>query len=116
MCHEISYDYDKQTFTVNIGESTIECPTDGGEMEVEGYNGTIKCPPYNRVCTSEIYTCDPINAVLNEITNSDLDYSFKYIPEVSEDSENINSFIINDNVKFLFVSLYKYLLILIFLN
>ena len=60
MCHEISCDHDKQTFTVNIGASTIECPTDGGEMEVEGYNGTIKCPPYNRVCTSEIYTGDQI--------------------------------------------------------
>ena len=153
MCHEISCDYENETFTVNIGDSTIECPTEGGEMEVEGYNGTIKCPPYNRVCTSEIYTGDPIKAVLNEITNSDLDYSFKYIPEDNEDSkeeedckdceeleehedseerekreereereeledsEDINSFIINDNnnVKFLFVSLLKYLLILIFL-
>ena len=108
MCHEISCDYDNETFTVNIGESTIECPTEGGEMEVEGYNGTIKCPPYNRVCTSEIYTGDPIKAVLNEITNSDLD-----IPEVNEDCKEAED--CKDNVKFLFVSLFKYLLILIFL-
>ena len=108
MCHEISCDYNNKTFIVNIGESTIECPTEGGEMEVEGYNGTIKCPPYNRVCTSEIYTGDPIKAVLNEITNSDLD-----IPEVNEDCKEAED--CKDNVKFLFVSLHKYLLILIFL-
>ena len=114
MCHEISCNYDNETFTVNIGQTTIDCPTEGGEMEVEGYNGTIKCPPYNRVCTSEIYISDPIKAVLNNISNLDLDYSFKYIPEDTEDSLDIDIFDIYDFSDF-FLSIYKYLLILIFL-
>ena len=111
MCHEISCNYDNETFTVNIGQTTIDCPTEGGEIEVEGYNGTIKCPPYNRVCTSETYTGDPIKAVLNHLTNSDLDYSFKY----NEDSSEIEFFDIYDFNEFLFIFIYKYLLILVFL-
>ena len=111
MCHEISCNYDNETFTVNIGQTTIDCPTEGGEIEVEGYNGTIKCPPYNRVCTSETYTGDPIKAVLNHLTNSDLDYSFKY----TEDSSDNEIFDIYDFNEFLFISIYKYLLILVFL-
>ena len=86
MCHQIKCNLNSQTFTVNIGQSTIICPTDGGEMQVKGYNGTITCPPFNRVCTSEIYISNPIQAVLNHITFFDLNLKNINDSDSSEDS------------------------------
>lgn len=104
MCHKILCNSNNQTIKVDIGEYIIECPKEGGEMEIDGYNGTIKCPPYNRVCTNKNFINDPLKAVLNHITNSDLDYSFKYdIPDVIAYSQ------------FLVLFIYKYLLIFMLL-
>ena len=120
MCHEILCDNDTKSITVDIGDFTIDCPTDGGEMEVDGYDGTILCPPYNRVCTSEEYFADPIKAVLNKISNSDIDYSFilnenNENNETNETNENNgnDSYTIRDSShKFLEIGLYRYILLL----
>lgn len=36
--------------TVQIGQSTIECPFNGGEKSVKGYSGLIKCPRSSILC------------------------------------------------------------------
>ena len=77
MCHKITCNSSDKTISVDIGETVIECPTDGGYMEVDGYNGTIRCPPYDRVCTSKTYVGDSISAALNHIPNEDIDSSYK---------------------------------------
>ena len=107
MCHQISCNNDTKTIIVDIGQSRIECPTNGGEMQVEGYNGTILCPPFNRVCTSETYTGDPIEAALNHIVNSDIDYSYV----LSDDNNEEENDIYEDSHK-LEMCLYKFILLL----
>ena len=77
-CLKIACNYDIKTFSVDIGKQTIECPNEGGEINVEGYKGSIICPPYNRVCTSKVYTGNPIQAVLNHISNSDIDSTARF--------------------------------------
>ena len=93
MCHKITCNYNNKTIQVDIGESYIECPTNGGEMTVDGYNGTIICPLYERVCNGEVYEGDPIQAVLKHIKNADLKTDKKFFTR---------SFFININ-KFIFV-------------
>jgi leishmanolysin len=73
ICYKIKCNAENKTINVDIGETTIDCPTDGGEMEVNGYSGVIRCPPYNRVCTSKTYVGDSINAAINHIANQDFD-------------------------------------------
>ena len=75
MCHKITCNTQDKTINVDIGESIIQCPTNGGYMEVNGYNGTIRCPPFYRVCTSNTYVGDSINAALNHIINLNIDSS-----------------------------------------
>jgi len=77
MCHKIECNFEDKTINVDIGETIIECPTNGGYIEVDGYNGTIRCPPFNRVCTSSTFVGDSITAALNHIPNEDIDSSYK---------------------------------------
>ena len=73
--------------TVDIGNALIECPTDGGEMEVEGNKGTITCPPFYRVCTSKKYIANPIQAALEHITNIDI-VNFNIDDDANNDNKN----------------------------
>ena len=93
MCHKIECDLDSKYYTVDIGNALIECPTEGGEMEVERYKGTITCPPFNRVCTSEKYIANSIQAALEHITNIDvgnfnIDDDANNDNDINNDSDN----------------------------
>ena len=101
MCHKIKCNSNDKTITVDIGKTTIDCPTDGGYMEVDGYKGTIRCPPYNRVCTSKTYVGDSINAALNHITSLD------------SSNSNSKSYSFTIKVNFILISLYIFLILFI---
>jgi len=105
MCHKINCNSKDKTITVDIGKTTIDCPTDGGYMEVDGYNGTIRCPPYNRVCTSKTYVGDSINAALKHITSQDNSNSY------SKSYSNSYSFTIK--VNFILILLNFFLILFI---
>ena len=94
LCHKISCNYDKLTFNVDIGNHTIECPNEGGKINVEGYKGTITCPRYNRVCTSAVYTGNPIQAVLKRISNSDIDTTARFTHEKNSSLYILNKFLL----------------------
>ena len=68
MCHKVTCNTDDKKVNVSIGEEIIECPTDGGYVEVDGYNGEILCPPFNRVCTSSTYVGTSIKAALGHVS------------------------------------------------
>ena len=89
MCYKIKCNFDSKTFTVDLGYSTIDCPTEGGDMEVTGYTGKITCPPFNRVCTSNPYVSSPIQAALNHVTNIDLNLT--NIDDILNNEESIES-------------------------
>ena len=127
MCHEIKCNLTSKRYIVDIGQAYIECPTYGGEMGVEGYNGTITCPPFDRVCTSETYIGNPIQAVLEHITSFNVigdDDSFEHIEnnfsiienyDSSNSSSNDNGNFIKNNNEYILNSINEYLYILLFL-
>lgn len=47
-CHEVTCNSD--SFDVTIGSVTVTCTTDGEELSIEGYQGTMICPKYDRIC------------------------------------------------------------------
>ena len=97
MCHKIKCNLKSKTYDVDIGQTIIKCPTEGGVFEVEGYNGTITCPPFDRVCTSEIYIGNPIQAVLDHINKVDLN-NIKINNLSDSDDESYNNIDSYDSV------------------
>ena len=81
MCHKITCNSNDKTVKVDIGSEIIECPTDGGYVEVDGYNGEILCPPYNRVCTSNTYVGTSIKAALNHISGEYINPNSLFTPK-----------------------------------
>ena len=56
ICYEVECDRKKKTYNIAIGENTLTCPTKSTILkDPEGLPGEIKCPDYNRVCTSKIW-------------------------------------------------------------
>ena len=88
MCHKITCDQENKIVIVDIGYINIYCPTSGGYFKVNGFDGFIKCPPYNRVCTSSRFVSNIFDAVYNHLTNIDMDYTFPSY-YLSNDSESI---------------------------
>jgi len=94
MCHKITCNYNNKTIKVDIGDSYIECPKGGGEMTVNGYDGTIICPLYDRVCNGEVYEANPIQAVLKHIKNADISTDKNFDTKLLSSSFNsLNKFI-----------------------
>ena len=110
MCHKIKCNSNDKTITVDIGKTTIDCPTDGGYMEVDGYKGTIRCPPYNRVCTSETYVGDSINAALNHVVNIDFNnFNTDEDANTKKNSKKNNIEMINLNI-FYFILFFLFII------
>ena len=36
------------------GEVAVDCPAEGGDIEVPGYTGVVQCPPYSELCGIEL--------------------------------------------------------------
>lgn len=47
-CHEVTC-FDS-SFVVKVGDVEVTCNTDGEEISVEGYSGTLICPKFDRIC------------------------------------------------------------------
>jgi hypothetical protein len=47
-CHQV--DCSDSNPTIRIGDSTLICPSEGGDIAVPGYRGTITCPPRSQLC------------------------------------------------------------------
>ena len=65
ICYEvIQCDNTLKHYTIKIGETEFTC-TNGNNIEsyeIEGFEGTITCPPYNRICSgtklcNDLYDC-----------------------------------------------------------
>ncbi len=55
-CYETECDTNNKRVIVTINNQKIECPTEGGLIELPiGLNGSLDCPDYNQICTSSIW-------------------------------------------------------------
>lgn len=65
------------TLIVTIGNSTINCTQTNAYMTIPGYNGHLKCPDYNLICT----TTTPCNNLIECAAKRSiaLDSSYAYI-------------------------------------
>ena len=50
ICYEIECDKNNKKINVHIGNSVVNCPTNGGIINSSGFKGEIKCPKYEDLC------------------------------------------------------------------
>ena len=54
ICYQVECDDENKQIIVNIGNSKVYCPTDGGTIgNPSGFKGSIDCPEYYEICGQE---------------------------------------------------------------
>ena len=88
VCYKMECDWTNKQIKVYIFDTTIICP--GYETvlnQTNGFNGQIKCPDFNMVCTSVIW-CNELFDCINKKSKANRStYHSDYI-ELEEDSDN----------------------------
>lgn len=54
ICYKYECNHLSSTINVYIRSQTINCPTQGGDIEVDGYDGKFECPAYYQLCNQSI--------------------------------------------------------------
>ena len=75
ICYRVSCNSSSKQIIVSIGSSTVNCPTNGGNITDTNFKGVITCPKYTDICDAED----------NEICNSSFDCLSNAV-EADEDS------------------------------
>ena len=113
VCYKVECDRNKKQIILNILGLTVICPgTETVLNKPNGFNGQIKCPDYNLVCTSKNW-CNELFDCIDKKSEADLDtYNNKEITltgEVKEEESNKKS---NNNNKYTYLSLNGFYIIL----
>ena len=147
ICYEvIQCDNTLKHYTIKIGETEFTC-TNGNNIEsyeIEGFEGKITCPPYNRICSgtklcNDLYDCveKKIETIYQKESKSDsimipdIEFSFEsfkgtlkdYLDKCEYTESFLEQFISNDGKNdnsnsslFIFFKLYDFIIfILIFI-
>ena len=77
MCYQYTCNFNNLTITVFIGITSVNCPTQGGITNAPGYTGTLSCPDFNQVCTSQTRCNNLIDCVNNKITPLNNYYTYQ---------------------------------------
>ena len=83
ICYQVECNRNNKEYYVKLGNNTITCPTKSVILkELEGLKGEIKCPDYNRICTSEIWCNELFDCIEKKSLADKLTYDYnksKYI-------------------------------------
>lgn len=60
VCYRYECNKSSERIIVSVGTLTIHCPTQGGEIQVEGYDGKFNCPAYMSICNQSV-RCNSIH-------------------------------------------------------
>ena len=123
ICYKVNCDNTNKKIIVNIGSSSVECPTSGGTLsDPSGFSGSIKCPKYIDICSYENNNmCNDLFECLDKKSKSDPD-TYIYVDDDEgndgNDGEDNNIPIYrpypNSSSNYLQKTLYIYLLFVLF--
>ena len=70
VCYEIECNKFKKEIIIKIGTSKVICPGERTTLtNIGGFNGSIECPEYNLICSSEILCNDMIDCINKKSTS-----------------------------------------------
>ena len=141
ICYEvIQCDNTLKHYTIKIGETEFTCENGNNieSYEIEGFEGTITCPPYNRICSgtklcNDLYDCveKKIETIYQKESKSDsimipdIEFSFEsfkgtlkdYLDKCEYTESFLEQFISNDGKNdnsnsslFIFFKLYDFII------
>ena len=82
------------SLTVLIYNQYIVCPRQGGNVELEGYNGKLHCPDYNLICTGTVVCNDLFDCIEKKSLTKENTYKYDYKPISSQNYKIIEQTII----------------------
>ena len=72
VCYEIECDRSNKKIIVKIGSSSVECPNGGGSVNApSGMKGTIDCPEYSDLCSSNDIVCNDMYSCFTKIAENE---------------------------------------------
>ena len=84
ICYKVECNDDNKEIKITIGEgNVVNCPEEGGEFELVGFNGKVKCPEYNNLCNIEnkANICNELFECINKKVKGEeisYDYNIKF--------------------------------------
>ncbi len=103
ICYKIDCDKNNKKIIVNIGNNTVTCPTEGGDISnPSGFKGTITCPQYSDICgydSDDNDICNEMFTCLGKRIETDAD-TFSYFPDEDDVFEKIKINNINNKLQF----------------
>ena len=77
VCYEIECNKLKKEINIKIGSSKVVCPGERTTLtNIDGFTGSIECPEYNLVCSSEIPCNDMIDCINKKSTSKRSTYLY----------------------------------------
>jgi hypothetical protein len=67
LCYEHQCDFANRVLTVKVGDLSLPCPYQGGEVKADGYRGSLKCPAFENICTGESLCSNIIDCVNKKV-------------------------------------------------
>jgi leishmanolysin len=90
ICHAITCDPATKTYTITLENSQAKCPKEGGIVTLPGFEGSIICSDYNRICTKTVQCSDTIDCITKN--SSPLDTALDYTPsKIGQTIEGANT-------------------------
>lgn len=68
ICYDIICNSEAKNYSVYIGDKSFICPFEGGEFNVPGFDGVLKCPVYDLLCNRVVPCSDVIDCIERKST------------------------------------------------
>ena len=81
MCYQIYCS--SKSLTIGIYNKYVVCPREGGNIEVEGYDGYLNCPDYNLICTGTVLCNDIFDCIDKKSLPNEESFIYHYTPSYS---------------------------------
>jgi hypothetical protein len=95
LCYEHKCDFVNRVLTVKVGELSLQCPYEGGDVTAEGYYGSLKCPAFENLCTGDAPCDNLIDCVNKKVLPIYLDTRYNltvpYVPPILVDNSTDNN-------------------------
>jgi len=86
-CYNFKCDFEKMNLSINIGSQNVNCPKEGGSVQVPGYSGNVFCPDFYKMCSFKSQCKNLISCATNRVLPVDAVYN--YVPvDISQMSNN----------------------------
>lgn len=87
-CYQYQCDFDNLILKITVGAQTINCPKQGGLIQIPTYNGNVVCPDFYKICTSKPQCKDMISCAINKVLPIDAIYNYITVNPIINSNTN----------------------------